>query len=182
MTFYQIKEKIGFQWLFCLIMIIVFGLVFLFNPNIGNQSWQYFIDLIKRIAPLLLIVFVLLFILNLFLQPKTVIKYLGGKSGPKGWLIAIIGGIISSGPIYLWYPLLVDLKQMGTRNSLIAVFLYSRAIKIPFMPILVFYFGWTFAIVLTVYLIIFSIINGLVVEKFLHNSSHKSTNSVIRHR
>lgn len=167
MTFNQLKEKISFQWLFCLIMIIIFGLVFLLNPNIGNQSWQYFIGLIKKIAPLLLIVFALLFILNLAIQPKTVIKYLGGKSGIKGWLIAIIGGIISSGPIYLWYPLLADLKEMGTRHSLIAAFLYNRAIKIPFMPVLVFYFGWTFTVVLTFYLIIFSIINGLVVEKLL---------------
>jgi len=26
----------------------------------------------------------------------------------KGWLIAILSGILSSGPIYLWYPLLAD--------------------------------------------------------------------------
>ena len=167
MNLNQLKQKINFPWLFCLTMIIVFTLVFFLKPGIGYEAWQYFINLIKRIAPLLLIIFALLFILNLAIQPKTVIKYLGGKSGIKGWLIAIISGIISSGPIYLWYPLLADLKEMGTRHSLIAAFLYNRAIKIPFMPILVFYFGWSFTIVLTVYLIIFSVINGLVVEKLL---------------
>ena len=165
--FNQLKEKISFAWLFCFLMIIIFALVLLFNPTIGKEAWQYFIGLIKKIAPLLLIIFALLFILNLALQPKTIIKYLGGKSGVKGWLIAIIGGILSSGPIYLWYPLLADLKEMGTRNGLIATFIYNRAIKIPFMPILVFYFGWPFTIVLTFYLLIFSVINGLLVEKIL---------------
>ena len=101
----QLKEKIGFAWIFCFLMIIIFAIVLLFNPAIGKEAWQYFIGLIKRIASLLLIIFALLFILNLALQPKTIIKYLGKDAGIKGWVITIIGGILSSGPIYLWYPL-----------------------------------------------------------------------------
>lgn len=165
--FNQLKEKINFPWLFCFSMIIIFIFVFLLVPDIRHEAWLYFINLIKKIIPILLIVFFLIFISNLILRPKTIIKYLGANSGFKGWLMAISGGILSGGPIYMWYPLLADLKKMGMRNGLLAAFIYNRAIKIPLTPMLIYYFGWPFVIILTFYMIIFSVINGLIVEKLL---------------
>jgi len=165
----KLKEKIRFGWLFCLVMILIFCLVYIFRPELGLASWQYLLNLTKKIAPLLLLVFALMFFSFIVLQPKTIIKYLGQGSGVKGWLIAVVGGIMSTGPIYMWYPLLADLKQAGTRNHLLATFIYSRAIKIPLMPILLFYFSLPFVIILTVYLIIFSFINGIIVGKIINN-------------
>ena len=95
------------------------------------------------------------------------VKWLGKESGIKGWLIAIIGGILSSGPIYMWYPLLSQIKKQGGRDGLIATFLYNRAVKIPLMPLLIYYFGWIYAIVLTFVMIIFSVFQGLIVEKIV---------------
>lgn len=180
--FNWLKEKINFPWIFCFSMIIIFIFVFLLAPNIGIEAWLYFVNLIKKIIPILFIVFILIFISNLVLQPKTIIKYLGANSGFKGWLIAIGGGILSSGPIYMWYPLLADLKKNGTRDGLLAAFIYNRAIKIPLMPMLIYYFNWPFVIILTFYMIIFSIINGLIVEKFLHNNSNKLTQTFAKSR
>ena len=117
--------------------------------------------------PILPIIFGLMFISNLFLDPQKIVRCLGAKSGKKGWLISILGGIISIGPIYMWYPLLSDLKGKGMKTSLIATFLYNRAIKIPLMPMMIYYFGWLFTAVLTVNMIIFSIINGFIVKKLL---------------
>ena len=82
-------------------------------------------------------------------------------------MIAIFGGIISTGPIYLWYPLLSDLKEKGMKDSFIAAFLYNRAVKIPLMPMMIFYFGIRFTVILTIYIVIFSMINGFCVEKLL---------------
>jgi len=67
----------------------------------------------------------------------------------------------------MWYPLLADLKEKGMKNSLIATFLYNRAIKIPLIPITIYYFGIKLTIILTIYMIIFSIINGILVGKSL---------------
>ncbi len=66
---------------------------------------------LKMSFPVLAGVFGLLFLFNLLIDTKTVVRYLGRETGKTGWLIAVVTGIISAGPIYLWYPLLSDLKE-----------------------------------------------------------------------
>jgi uncharacterized membrane protein YraQ (UPF0718 family) len=101
---------------------------------------------------------------NYFLKPKSVSKYLGIESGYKGWFIAICMGILSHGPIYVWYPLLKDLRNHGMRTGLVAVFLFNRAIKIPLLPVMIFYFGLGFVIILSIYMMIASIVEGKLIE------------------
>ncbi len=162
-----LKEKIGYNWLFCLISVLLFITVYLVKPSLGLESLIYFINLFKKIIFILLFVFILLFISHLLIHPKFIIKYLGQKPSFISWLITIIAGIISSGPVYMWYPLLADLREKGLKNSLIATFIYARAIKIPLLPMLLLYFSWQYMVILIIYMIIFSIINGLLVEKIL---------------
>jgi hypothetical protein len=50
---------------------------------------------------------------------------------------------------------------------LIATFLYSRAVKLPLLPLMIHYFGFTYTLVLCIYLVIFAVINGILVEKLL---------------
>ncbi len=97
---------------------------------------------------------------------KTVSKYVGKGSGIKGWFLAISTGILSHGPIYVWYPLLKDLRDKGMRSGLIAAFLYSRAIniKIPLLPLMIYYFGALFVVVLLPYIVIASIVEGEIIE------------------
>jgi uncharacterized membrane protein YraQ (UPF0718 family) len=67
--------------------------------------------------------------------------------------------------IFLWYPLLQELKEKGMRDALIATFLYSRAVKIPLLPVMVLYFGVKLVVVLTILMVLFSIIDVILVEK-----------------
>jgi len=62
------------------------------------------------------------------------------EKGIKKWIFVIIGGVLSTGAIYMWYPFLADLKDKGLNYGLISCFLYNRAIKIPLLPLMVFYF------------------------------------------
>ena len=68
--------------------------------------------------------------------------------------------------MYMWYPLLKEMKNSGANHSFIAVFLYNRAIKLPLLPFIIFYFGITFTIVLTVVMIVMSIIQGMIIDHF----------------
>ncbi len=163
----KIILKIGYNWLFLTLIVFLYLILSISNPTLTIASFDKFTALFLNIVPILVIVFAFLFAINLFLKNEIIIKYLGKESGIKGWLIAIGGGLISHGPIYMWYPLLSDLKEKGMKTSLVATFLYNRAVKIPLIPMMVFYFGWLFFIVLTVYMIIFSVINGLLVEKLV---------------
>lgn len=163
----KILDKIESGWLFLLIVVLMYIFLAIGNYALAEKSTLAFARLFISILPVLVLVFVIMFIFNLFLDNKRLIRHLGKGSGVKGWLLSIGGGILSTGPIYMWYPLLSDLKEKGMKNSLIAVFLCSRAVKIPLIPMMIYYFGLAFTVVLTVYMIIFSVINGLMVGKIV---------------
>ncbi|MCK4345380.1 MAG: hypothetical protein KAX05_08845 [Bacteroidales bacterium] len=161
------SKKINSAWWFLGIMSVIYLGLLLFLPDLFKQSFLFFFKLLIKLIPVLFGVYLIMFFINWLLKPQKIIRYLGYKSGFKGILIAITGGIISTGPIYVWFSLLADLRNMGMTNFLITIFLYNRAIKIPLLTLIIYYFGLQFTITLTVLLIIFSILNGWLVDKLL---------------
>jgi len=135
--------------------------------NVAKTAFLRFLSLLGEVIPIFLLVFILMFLMNLFLDEKKMARVLGKSSGVKGWVISVVGGVLSMGPVYMWYPLLSDLREKGMENSFVATFLYNRAIKLPLLPMMVFYFGTPFTVIVTVYMIIFSIINGVLINKFI---------------
>jgi len=152
-------------WIFLAVVLGIYGLSGIIDASQTSRAIASFMQLLDKVLPVLVLVFLLIFVIDLFLNPKRIETYLGQKSGIKGWLVAIIGGILATGPIYAWYAVLSELKQKGMRASLVAVFLYSRAVKLPLLPLLVHYFGIHYTMVLVLYLVIFSLISGLVMER-----------------
>jgi len=146
-------------------VVFVYLLLFLFNPLNIEKSLKASANMLIHILPALLLIILLMGITNYFVKPKTVSKYVGEGSGIKGWLLAVSTGILSHGPIYVWYPLLKDLRDQGMKSGLIAAFLYNRAIKIPLLPLMVYYFGIPFVVILTGYMIIASILQGQIIQK-----------------
>jgi hypothetical protein len=61
-------------------------------------------------------------LLNYFLQPIQVVAHFGRESYIKGWLWALAAGVISHGPMYVWFPLLEDLRNHGILDGLIVTF------------------------------------------------------------
>ncbi|MEJ2141029.1 MAG: hypothetical protein P8Y24_01520 [Gammaproteobacteria bacterium] len=164
------KQKTGRSigkgsWLFLVLVLFFYGLVALLDVGLVIKAMNSFTRLLDKVLPVLLIVFILIFVVNLLLEPALVKKYLGHRSGLTGWLAALIGGVLSTGPVYPWYVLLKDLREKGMKTSLAAVFLYSRAVKLPLLPMLIHYFGITYTLVLLGYLILFSIFSGIAMEQ-----------------
>jgi len=160
----KIKDK--FQGKYFLASVsFLYLLLFLVNPEDTEKAIKASAAVFIHILPALLFIIFLMAIMNYFINPRTVSRYVGKGSGIKGWFLAICMGVLSHGPIYAWYPLLKDLRKQGMKIGLIAVFLYSRAIKIPLLPLLVYYFGIAFVVILTGYMIIASIIQGHIIQK-----------------
>ncbi len=156
----------GGVW-FLIFILFLYSVAFFVDAEKAIEAGRFGGKLLYQILPILLLVFVLMFITNLIVQPGWVKTHLGKESGIKGWLIASMGGVLSVGSIYPWYALLKDLKDKGMRPALIAVFLYNRGIKLPLLPLLVHYFGLTYTLLLATYMTIFSILGGIVMEKLL---------------
>jgi uncharacterized membrane protein YraQ (UPF0718 family) len=158
-------EKIGFGVVFLFLVVMGYLILGIFDLALLMDVLTVLIRLIVQIAPVLLIVFVVMFLTNLFFEGQRIVRLLGKGSGFRGWMVAIVGGIVSSGPIYMWYPLLSDLKEKGMRDSLIGTFLYNRTIKIPLLPMMVHYFGWDFTLTLSIYMVLFSVVYGVIVQR-----------------
>jgi len=157
------KSKGGLYFL--LIVIVAYLVVFLWNVNLGLISLNFALGILKQIVFVFVLVFVLMVVVNYYVTPKVVARYLKKESGLKRWFIAVIVGIISTGPIYMWYPMLKELMEKGVSHGIVSAFLYSRAIKPAFLPLMIFYFGLMFTIVLSLVMICMSIIQGLIFER-----------------
>lgn len=163
----QGKRKFG-GWLFLAGMILAQGATALVEPDLARQALASFVAMLREVAPVLVLVFVLMFLAERFLTPARTRAWLGRGSGLRGWLLAVAAGVISTGPVYTWYALLAELRDKGMRTALVAVLLYARAIKLPLLPLLAHYFGLRYMLVLSLLIAGFSILNGLVMERLLH--------------
>ena len=161
----KLKQLPG-SWYFLGTIVITYFLLSIFNQGIYLDSLDFFNQIIWKVIPIFILVFVLMSLSNYFITPKFVIKHLKEK-GIRKWFYVILGGILSSGPIYMWYPLLADLRKKGLSYGLIACFLYNRAIKIPLLPLAIIYFSWQYILVLTLVMISVSIMQGVLLNKLM---------------
>ena len=159
-----VKQRFG-GWLFLLLVLIAYGVIGVVDAGTARQALVFFAEIMHNVLPALVIVFLLLLVADLLLKPAWIKRNLGREAGIKAWLIAAGGGVLAAGPIYAWYALLRELREKGMRASLAAVFLYSRAIKLPLLPLMMHYFGIVYTLVLCLYLLGFSIISGIVMMK-----------------
>ena len=161
----QKSRRKNFSRLYFVATVLVLYLVlFLFHPERIRQSLQISGNVLLRLVPVFLFVIIVMAGIDYFFRPGTISKYVGKKSGFKGWVLAIGTGILSHGPIYAWYPALQELKEQGMRTGLITAFLYNRAIKIPLLPVMVYYFGMPFVAILLVLMIFASVVEGTIIE------------------
>jgi len=161
------------SWIFLAISALLLILALIFNPEKGIQVWHFLLHLLSTILPVLALVFVIMVLINLFLKTQLLIKYMGKGSGLKGWIIAVVTGILSVGAIYMWFPVLKEMIDKGVKHGLIAVFLYNRGIKLQWMPVLALYFSVKYIVVLTLIMLLASLVQGLIIERLFRNEKNK---------
>ena len=142
----------------------IYGVLFTVTPDKAIEALGRSGKIFLHIAAPVTLVFCIIVVINLFLKPTQVARFLGRESGARGIVFSAIGGIISMGPIYAWYPLLKDLREKGAANILIAIFLGNRAVKPFLMPIMISYFGWVYVLILTFFTITGSVVAGYIVR------------------
>jgi uncharacterized membrane protein YraQ (UPF0718 family) len=160
--------------LFPTTVLVIYGILFAFVPVRASLALGNSLRVFLNILFPLCLVFILMVVLNLFLRPPQISKFLGKRSGLKGVFLSATAGIISMGPIYAWYPLLKELRNKGAENTLIALFLSNRAVKPLLMPVLISYFGWTYALILTVFSVLGSIAVGFTTGALVKDETGSS--------
>ncbi len=156
------KSRTG--WYFLSACIAVYIITIIIRPASAVNIIDFFLRIITRIIPIFALIFVLLAAINYLVKPKKLLKYFGKGAGLKGYLLALAAGIISTGPIFMWYPLMNDMQKHGVSNGFLATFLYGRAVKPALIPLLIFYFGTIYTIVLAVVIAVTAVIQGFIVN------------------
>ena len=148
-------------------VILLTGVLLFLFPGKTEKALSYSLNLFLRLIPLIAAIITFTALINFFVDQKKLSSLLGKESGLKGWLIAIVSGIITHGPVYVWFSMLEEMKKHGMRDGLIAVFLYNRAIKIPLIPVMIYYFGTLYTVILLAIMVVTSPILGLLLEFFV---------------
>ena len=146
-------------WLFPLAVVGLYGLGFVFVPDGTNRALHISGSMFRQFALPMCLALVMMVLLNRFLSPVTVTRFIGRSSGLKGVFFSSLAGILSMGPIYAWYPLFKSLKEKGASDFHVANFMASRSVKPVLFPVLLAYFGWFFSVLF----VLLSIASALIV-------------------
>ena len=149
--------------LFPLGVLVGYGAVAIFSPPRAVAALHASARTAVHLLIPLGVVFGVLLALNLFVKPASVARWLGKGSGAKGVGLSTLAGVLSMGPIYAWYPLLADLREKGATGFHLANFLGCRAVKPFLLPLMVYYFGWAFTVVVNILLVVGALLTGVVV-------------------
>ncbi len=119
-----------------LVLLLVNLIVGLALPDIGRKS----LDLTKQnLAEMLSVIppiFVLLGLLDVWVDRATMIKYTGKGSGIKGLLISFLLGSAAAGPLYAAFPVAGVMLKKG--SSLLNVLIFIGAWSTTKIPMLTF--------------------------------------------
>ncbi len=119
--------------LFILLLVVNF-IILIVKPEVGIQSFKLTgknaLEMLSVIPP----IFILLGLLDVWVERELMVKFMGEGSGIVGILIAFILGSAAAGPLYAAFPVAIVLLRKGSRffNVLIMIGAWSTT-KIPML-------------------------------------------------
>ncbi len=138
-------------------------------PEIGKKSLELTLQNVKEMLSVLPPIFVLLGLLDVWVDRATMMKFTGKGSGFKGVLIAFLLGSAAAGPLYAAFPVAGVMLKKG--SSLFNVFIFVGAWSTTKIPMLAFEganMGLTFTLLRLGLSIIGILIIALITEKSLN--------------
>lgn len=149
---------------FLALVCIAYLVLFMTNSQQAQQSLVRALGVIRQILPIISVIVLINALINWWLPAKKMAQLFKKQDVKKTWGLAAIAGILSHGPMYLWYPMLADLRKSGVPEGTVVTYFYARAIKLPLLPLMIDYFGVIFSSVLVVYILIAALLQGLGVQ------------------
>ena len=131
---------------FLLLIVVNIGLL-AFNPTAGQKSlnitWSNTLEMLSVIPP----IFILLGLLDVWVEREMMIKLMGEKSGLIGIVIAFFLGSAAAGPLYAAFPVAGVLLKKGSKFSNVLIFIGAwSTTKIPMLLFEASAMGWKFMI------------------------------------
>ncbi|MFI3284760.1 MAG: permease [Erysipelotrichaceae bacterium] len=119
------------------IVILIFNLVLGFlYPKIGVSSFEITSSNLMEMLLIIPPIFILLGLLDVWVDKEVMMKYLGQGSGLKGVLISFSLGALAAGPLYAAFPIATVMLKKGAK--LFNVFIFIGAWSTAKIPLLTF--------------------------------------------
>lgn len=120
------------RYRFFIATVLALIILFLTNKEIGynaiNITAYSFKEMILVIPP----VFILLGLLDIWVPRKTMVRFMGEKSGITGILLAIFIGSAAAGPLYGAFPVAAVFMKKGVKFTNVLIFIGAwSTTKIP---------------------------------------------------
>ncbi len=150
---------------------IIIGIVI---PKVGMSSINITIENLLGMLSIIPPIFILLGLLDVWVDRATMMKYTGKGSGVKGVLIAFLIGSAAAGPLYASFPVAAVMLKKG--SSLFNVFIFIGAWSTTKIPMLTFEaanLGFKFTLVRLALSIIGILLIAAISEKLLNEERKK---------
>lgn len=103
-------------------------------PETGRRSFALTGDNLLEMVSILPPIFILLGLLDVWVQRETMIRYMGQGSGFKGGIVAFILGAAAAGPLYAAFPVAAVLLKKGAKLTNVFIFIGAwSTTKIPML-------------------------------------------------
>lgn len=162
------------RYAFFFFSLIILIIISIFNSSIGiktlESAWSNFLQMLAVVPPIM----ILIGLVDAWVPRKTLIKYMGDKSGFVGIVLAMLIGSIAAGPMYAAFPFTAVLLKKGAKFSNIIIFMNAWCVtKISTLLFEISALGYKFTIVRLIIDIPGVIIMGYVVEHFMNERDLK---------
>lgn len=160
--------SIGKRYKYPIALLLINTVVLFIYPTVGEAVFastrENAIEMLGIIPP----VFLLLGLLDVWVDRETMIKYQGKGSGIKGALLAFVLGSAAAGPLYAAFPVAGVMLNKGA--SLFNIFIFIGAWSTTKIPLLIFETA-SLGLRFTVIRFIFNIIGIIAIASLLHKDS-----------
>ncbi|MHA1425807.1 MAG: permease [Candidatus Helarchaeota archaeon] len=163
------------------IVIVVLVIIILVFPTnyleILAQSWQLTLEQLITIIPIFLVATFLAGLFDIWIDKELVIR-LFNKTGLLGGLLFISAlGVITPGPIFAMFPIVLVLARKGIKPHFIVAFIAGQTMMGPMrIPLELYYLGAIFLITRAILALVMGIVSGLLtlpVSQWIYNDLKK---------
>ena len=124
------------RYRFFILMLLISLAILLVSPETGGNVFRLTGNNLLEMASVLPPIFILLGLLDVWVERETMVRYMGKGSGIKGAILGFLLGSAAAGPLYAAFPIAVVLLKKGAKLS--NVFLFIGAWATTKLPLLLF--------------------------------------------
>ena len=124
------------KYLLFIISVIILGITFIFNSQIGLTAIDTIGFSFKEMFSVLPPIFILIGLLDVWVPSDTMVRFMGEDSGIVGILLSIFLGSAAAGPLYGAFPVAAVFMKKGVK--LTNIFIFIGAWSTTKLPMLLF--------------------------------------------